>query len=229
MYILRSIIFTPLFLISNLLVPALGLPFLLSKKYVRYYVRFWSFVTISLAKYIAGIDYKIEEREKLPKNGGYVVACKHESAWETLVMHLLFDKAAYCYKKELGYIPIWGWFLPASENISIDRKAGASALKKLIKQAKDRAARGFKIIIFPEGTRVKHGTIGEIQSGVYALYKAGIDVYPVALNSGKFWARGSFFKHAGTIKIIYNDKIPEGLSKEEFNEMLKRGISKAQG
>jgi 1-acyl-sn-glycerol-3-phosphate acyltransferase len=192
--------------------------------------RLWAVGVIDyLAKYIAGINYIVSGTENIPPaNTGFVVASKHQSAWETMYYFLPFPRAAFAYKKELAYIPLWGWVHYYNQNIKIDRQAGASALKSLLKQAKQRAAEGRPIIIFPEGTRTKPAQTGHsYHSSIYALYNQGLTVVPVALNSGVFWPKNSLKKLKGTLKVQYLPEMPKGLKKDEFMKELESRIESA--
>jgi 1-acyl-sn-glycerol-3-phosphate acyltransferase len=157
-----------------------------------------------------------------------IVACKHQSAWDTFIFYLLARDPAYVMKKELMLIPVYGWLARKQRMIPIDRKAGAGALRGLLRAAEAALAERRQIIIFPQGTRVAPGASAPYQSGVAALYgRLGCPVVPVALNSGCFWPRRSFIKYPGRIVLELLPPIAPGLPKAKFMAELERGIETA--
>ncbi|MBU6338537.1 MAG: 1-acyl-sn-glycerol-3-phosphate acyltransferase [Rickettsiales bacterium] len=182
-----------------------------------------------MLKKLCGIDHKVLGLDKLPKEP-YIIACKHQSMWETIVMHLVMKRPVYAYKKELLKIPFYGWYIKIMSGIKVDRKGGASALKSLIKQTKEYLAKGQNIVIFPQGTRTPINASTKdypYQSGIAALYLAcNVKVVPAALNSGVFWPKkGS--KKKGTIVLELLDPISPGLAKQEFLLQLENKIELA--
>ncbi len=161
----------------------------------------WSKLVVIVLKYLCGIDYEVRGQENLPKDGGFIVACQHQSAWETMIMHLVFNRPVYAYKKELLKIPFYGWFLKRMSGIAIDRKGGAKALKSLIKDSEKYLNNNRQIIIFPQGTRVPVGASDAdypYQAGITAIYsKLKCKIVPAALNSGYFWNKNKFLKKKG--------------------------------
>jgi len=189
--------------------------------------RIWSIGVLWMLKKLCKIDYKIIGKKNILKEP-CIYACKHQSMWETVVMHLIIDRPVYAYKKELELIPFYGWFIKFMSGIKVDRKGGAKSLKSVIHQAKKYLARGQSVVICPQGTRVPVG--GSIdkypyQAGITALYNScDVKVIPVALNSGLFWPKGQIFKNRGTIVIEFLPAIEGGLKKEEFNKKLISAI-----
>ncbi len=184
----------------------------------------WCASILWLFKKIIGCDYRIEGFDNLPKEGGYVIASKHQSAWETIAPFTFLSKATFVYKKELGSIPFYGWYNKAVHNIKVDRKAGGAALKKVVLQATERVQEGYKVIIFPQGTRVRFDQPEvEYKPAIYAMYKAGLPIYPAALNSGNFWPKDGA-KKSGTIVMKFMPRISPGLSREDFMARLKACI-----
>jgi len=196
-----------------------------SSKLADHGAKMWTIANLWVLKKLCKIDYKIIGLENLPKNEPFIIACKHQSAWETIVMHLIVNRPAYVYKKELEMIPFYGWYLKVMSGIKLNRKGGASALKSLIKQSKDYLSRGQKIIIFPQGTRVPYGANCKkypYQIGISALYLAcNVKVVPAALNSGLYWPKHQIKKNAGTIIIKFLPPINTGLKKQEFMQKLE--------
>ncbi|NVK17073.1 MAG: 1-acyl-sn-glycerol-3-phosphate acyltransferase [Methylocystaceae bacterium] len=175
-------------------------------------------------RWITGIRYEVRGLENLPE-GGAIIACKHQSAWDTAIFVLLRLNTAYILKKELTKIPFYGWYVNRSGHISVDRSAGASALKDMVKDVKAALEKGRNVVIFPEGTRSNPGEPGDYQPGVAAIYtQTKQPVIPVALNSGLFWGRRSFLKKKGTIVMEIMPAIEPGLKRKEFMERLENTI-----
>jgi 1-acyl-sn-glycerol-3-phosphate acyltransferase len=218
---LRSIIFDASFYIISFVIMVIFLPLLLLPQGAIFWAgRFWVKVVMGLLKAIVGLSWRVEGVEHLPA-GACVIACKHESAWETLVFHLLLDRPAIALKRELTWIPVVNLYFKRMGMVAIDRGAGASALKSLIQGARRVMAEGRPLVIFPEGTRSVHGKPGHYQVGVAALYRdLNVPVIPVALNSGLFWGRRSLIKRPGVITWQFLPPIEPGLSRAEFMETL---------
>jgi 1-acyl-sn-glycerol-3-phosphate acyltransferase len=183
-----------------------------------------------LMRVIVGLRVEIRGREYMPK-GGAIVAAKHQSAWDTLAWHALLDDPAIVLKKELLFIPIYGLMCIKTRMIAIDRKGHASALKAMIRKARQAIAEGRAIVIFPQGTRVAAGTAvadAPYQPGVSALYRnVHAPTIPVALNSGLFWPRRSFRRYPGTIVLEFLEPIEPGLSRKAFDKILIERIENA--
>lgn len=178
-------------------------------------------------KHLAGVESKViglDNLEKVSSKGGFVVACKHQSAWETIVPYLYVPGTSYVYKKELGYIPFFGWYNVFLRNIAVDRKAGAKALKYVTEGVKRNADAGRGVMIYPEGTRALPGVKVKYKPAVYSIYKEGVRIIPAAVNSGHYWPRGNFLGKKGTMVFSYLEPMPEGLSKKEFMELLENRI-----
>jgi 1-acyl-sn-glycerol-3-phosphate acyltransferase len=226
---LRSLLFTVLINLWGAIIPIIYSPAFLTRntKLADHGAKVWSVGVLWLLKNICGIEYEIRGLKKLPKES-CIIASKHQSAWETVVMHLIFRHPVYVYKKELEKIPFYGWYLKVMSGIKLNRKGGASALKSLIKQAKNYLEKGQTVVLFPQGTRVPVGGLVEkypYQAGITALYLAcGVPVIPAALNSGKFWPKSGSGKKSGKIILEFLDPIEPGLSKQEFNQRLEREI-----
>lgn len=176
---------------------------------------------------IAGISVEFRGLENLPKEPA-LFACKHQSTWETTAFFSILPNAAIVVKKELGYIPVFGWYLLKMRELLVDRSAGASAIKKLVKSGRRAITDGRPIVIFPEGTRTAVGGKGQYQPGAYALYSMlGVQAVPVALNSGLFWPRRKFLKYPGKIVLEVLPPIPTGLDKKAFLRRLEKDIETA--
>ncbi len=192
--------------------------------------KYWSRTVIFLLKIILRIDCKMIDAENIPQEA-CIIACKHQSMWETIIFHLICEKVSYIYKKELLKIPLYGWYIKKMPSIQIDRNGGAKALKDMLKKTKRRLDENYKIIIFPQGTRVPVNSSAKdypYQVGVAAIYSScKVKVVPAALNSGQFWGKGMWIKKSGTIKIQFLKPIEAGLSKDEFMQKLENEIEAA--
>ena len=165
---------------------------------------------------IVGLDYEVRG-QKAALARPAIFAIKHQSAWETLAIHLLLDGAAIALKRELTQIPLFGWTLLHAGMIRIDRQGGPRALRGLVEGGRAALARGAPIVIFPEGTRVPPGEHRPYHPGVAALYRQlECPVVPVALNSGVFWPRRSFVKRPGRIVVEFLPPIEPGLERKAF-------------
>ena len=190
-----QIVTTPPFSVISLLTFPFG-PF------TRYrIIRYWALVNLWAVAHICGIRYRVIGAENIPA-GACVVLSKHQSAWETLAFQKILPPQVYVLKRELLWIPFFGWGLAMLSPVAIDRKAGIRALKQMLTQGADRLARGFWIIVFPEGTRIAPGARGTYQTGGAAIaVHAGVPVLPVAHDAGTCWRRHAFRKYPGIITV----------------------------
>jgi 1-acyl-sn-glycerol-3-phosphate acyltransferase len=225
---LRSAIFNVLFFAWSALVLGLSLPLgLVPRGAMRWSARRLTMGTLFMLRHIIGLTYEVRGDLSLLRQP-VIVACKHQSAWDTFIFYLLARDPAYVMKKELMLIPVYGWLARKQRMIPIDRKAGAGALRGLLRAAEAALAERRQIIIFPQGTRVAPGASAPYQSGVAALYgRLGCPVVPVALNSGCFWPRRSFIKYPGRIVLELLPPIAPGLPKAKFMAELERRIETA--
>jgi 1-acyl-sn-glycerol-3-phosphate acyltransferase len=176
---------------------------------------------------LVGLNYDIRGRDRLP-SGACIVAMKHQSAWDTVVIPLVLGDPAIVLKRELLLIPFFGWCLARVGSIAIDRKARAGAVRGMVGAARPIAAAGRQIVIFPEGTRVAPGDCRPYQPGVAALYRAlDLPVVPVAVNSGLFWGRRSFVKRPGRIVLELLEPLPVGWSRPRLMATLEERIETA--
>lgn len=225
---LRALLFSAAFFGWTFVYGIFALPFLPAPRPVALAVaRAWDRISMTLVRKIAGIDYEIRGREYMPRQPA-IIAVKHQSAFETLALpEILFDPL-FVVKRELFWIPLFGWYLARLGNIGIDRSAGPAALKAIVRQARTALGRGHSVIIFPEGTRVAPGKKRAYGPGVAALYAMlEAPVVPVALNSGVFWGRRRFWKRPGTVTIEFLPPIQPGLDRHEFMVMLEKRIETA--
>ena len=210
-----TLVFVPL---SLLLLP---LPFPLRFRIISR----WSAFNLWSLKVICGLDFEVTGTEHIPEQAG-IILCKHQSAWETLALQLVFPPQVWVLKRELLWIPIYGWGLAAMAPIAIDRAAGIRALRQIVAGGKDRLARGIWVVIFPEGTRVAPGKRGRYQPGGGMLAaETGCPVVPVAHNSGYFWPRNSLRKRPGTIRLVIGPVIDsKGKSADEITRQAEQWI-----
>lgn len=201
-----------------------------SKKIGDYGAKIWSQFSFYVLKKLCKIEYKIIGQENI-LNEPCIYACKHQSMWETVVMHLILNRPVYAYKKELEKIPFYGWFLKFMSGIGVDRKGGMKSLKNVISQAKFYLNKGQSVVIFPQGTRVPvGGSVKDFpyQAGITALYNScETKIVPVALNSGLYWSKHKILKNPGVIIIEFLPAINQGLSKDDFNKKLISAIEDA--
>ena len=224
----RSLLFLAVFFGSSALILVTALVLLpFPRRATQKCFQIWMRYMMWLLKVLVGLKYRVTGRENLP-DGPVILACKHQSAWEVGVFLILFSDPAYVLKKELLSIPVYGWLLRKTRMIAINRDEGASALKKMLRQARDVLANGRTVVIFPEGTRQAPDVKGTYHPGVAALYKnSNVPLVPVALNSGCFWGRRSIFKRPGTITLQFLPAIDKGLKARDFMKVLEARIETA--
>jgi len=226
--LIRSILFNVLFYLNTLVYLIVALPtFFMPYRAIIAVARSWGRTNLMLLRVVAGIDYEIRGREKIP-SGPLIVAAKHQSAWETFALLPLFDNPTFIMKRELQWIPIFGWFTIKGRMVPIDRSRGSAALMEMTERARQELADNRQLIIFPEGTRRPAGAEPRYKYGVALLYAGeGVPCVPIALNSGLFWPRRSIRRFPGTIVAEVLDPIPPGLAKDEFLARLQDEIEPA--
>jgi 1-acyl-sn-glycerol-3-phosphate acyltransferase len=161
----------------------------------------WSLLVLFLSKTILGIGWRIEGREHLPARPSVILA-KHQSAWETLAFQKIFPPQVHVLKRELLWIPFFGWGLALMSPIAIDRSRGAAALRSIARRGRERLEQGFWVVVFPEGTRVRPGERRDYHlGGAWLAAASGAPVVPVAHNAGLLWPRNAFLKRPGTVTV----------------------------
>ncbi|HCI52013.1 MAG TPA: 1-acyl-sn-glycerol-3-phosphate acyltransferase [Gallionella sp.] len=180
---------------------------------------------IWLVRVVCGIRHKVIGIEHIPPQP-CIVLCKHQSAWETLALQAIFPPQAWVLKRELLWIPFFGWGLAMTSPIAINRSDGKGAVKQLLKQGKARLAQGFFVVIFPEGTRIPYGQRGKYKvGGALLAASAGVPVIPVAHNAGRLWGRAAFIKKPGLITMSIGQPIETtGLKADEINARTESWI-----
>jgi 1-acyl-sn-glycerol-3-phosphate acyltransferase len=187
----------------------------------------WASTSLWLLRVIVGTGMEVRGRQHLP-TGAALVAGKHQSFWETFAILPLLADPAMVLKRELTWIPLFGWFALKFRMIAVERTAGAAALKKLVARARREVAAGRQIVIMPEGTRRAPDDPPDYKPGAAALYTAlDVPCVPFALNAGLYWPRRKFLRYPGTIIIEFLPSIPPGLSRREFQPRLEAAIESA--
>jgi 1-acyl-sn-glycerol-3-phosphate acyltransferase len=226
--IVRSVIFNVLFYVALVVYLVAALPtLLLPPRYVLAVARAWARTNLWLLRVVCDIKADFRGLERIPR-GGAIIASKHQSMWETFALLPYVDDPTFILKRELMWIPLFGWCLWKAEMIPVDRGARGPALAAMTERAKAEVRRGRQIIIFPEGTRRPPGAEPQYKFGVAHLYaETGVPCVPVALNSGLFWPRRSFRRFPGTIVVQVCEPIAPGLDKSVFIARLQEVIETA--
>jgi 1-acyl-sn-glycerol-3-phosphate acyltransferase len=226
MVLIRSLIFFLLQLVITPVFAALALLTFPFPALVRYrFISHWALMMIWLLRAVCGIRMEVRGAQNIPQQP-CVVLCKHQSAWETIALQKVFPPQVWVLKRELLWLPFFGWGLALTSPIAIDRSEGREAVKQLLKQGKDRLARGFCVVIFPEGTRIPYGQRGKYKiGGALLAASSGAPTVPVAHNAGKLWGRRAFVKRPGVITMSIGAPIdPAGLKAEEINRRAEAWI-----
>jgi 1-acyl-sn-glycerol-3-phosphate acyltransferase len=161
----------------------------------------WSRLMVWAAEHICGIRYRVLGRSNVPRTP-CVILSNHQSAWETLAFQVIFPPQVWVVKRELLWVPFFGWGLAMLKPIAIDRGSGTGALRQMLEQGRDRLARGFSIVVFPQGTRAPPGTRGTYHpGGAWLAKQTGACIVPVAHNAGRCWPRQALLKRPGLITV----------------------------
>lgn len=219
LFLLGQIITAPIFT----LVAFIALPFNPVTRNVL--ISGWARSMIWWLRITCNIRHEVTGLENLPKSPSIILS-KHQSAWETLAFQAIFPTQVYVLKRELLWIPIFGWGLAMSSPIAIDRSAGREALKKLVTSGAARLKKGLWVVIFPEGTRKAPGEKGKYQiGGAWLATHTQTQVVPVAHNAGRYWAKNSFIKKPGVIKLHIGKPIQTaGLKADALNQQVEQWI-----
>jgi 1-acyl-sn-glycerol-3-phosphate acyltransferase len=209
----RSALFAVWFFFGTFLATVVGSPvLLLPQERVMRYAQGWARLMLFGLRIICGVRYVITGEEHLPKDGPFLIASMHQSAFDTIVWIAYAPRFTYVLKRELTRIPFFNMFLTKTGMIAVDRHAGAAAMRTLLRAADDARRTERQIVIFPEGTRVAPGEVGELMPGVAAIAtRTGLPVIPVVTDSGYRWGRRSFLKHPGVIHVAVQPPLPAGL------------------
>lgn len=228
MLVFRSLLFNLVFYINLVLFLVLGFWFMFTpRSWSMAALQTWARVSLWWMKLITGTTMEIRGGEHIPPAGG-LLAGKHQSAWDIFALLPLLADPALVLKRELTFIPVFGWFCLKFKMISVDRSAGPSALKKMIADAKLAIAMKRQVLIFPEGTRMAPDAQPDYKPGAAALYtQLGVPCTPFALNSGLYWPRRQFIRRPGTIIVEFLPPIEAGLARKEFSSRLQKAIEDA--
>ncbi len=225
--IIRSLIFGIIFPTYTMLYSFICL--LVSPLPLRYRhrtVMFYTNSVIWLLKVICHVNYRIEGLENIPRDKPGIIMSKHQSAWETFYLPGHFNQTAIILKRELAWVPFFGWGLWVTDPIVINRSDRSNAMSQVIRQGKKYLAAGRWILVFPEGTRIPTGQVGHYRIGGARLsVETGYPILPVAHNAGRYWARKQFMKYPGTIHLVFGPIIePQGRTPEEVLQLTKDWI-----
>jgi 1-acyl-sn-glycerol-3-phosphate acyltransferase len=226
MVFIRSLVF---FLLQLVVTPLYALIAILTFPFppiTRYrIISGWALIMLWLLRVLCGIRMEVRGAENIPKSP-CVVLCKHQSAWETIALQKVFPPQVWVLKRELLWLPFFGWGLAMTSPIAIKRSQGKEAIKQLLRQGKQRLEQGFCVVIFPEGTRIPYGQRGKYKiGGALLAASSGTPAVPVAHNAGRLWGRQSFLKYPGVISMSIGAPInPAGLKAEEINRLAEEWI-----
>ena len=222
--LLKIFLFNFIFYFSILFFGLLLLPILISRKLTRKTVRIWSKCIIFFLTKVLNIKI-VFKNNYLKDKEGQVIAANHQSAFDTIFFLAAFDKTIYIIKKELIFIPVYGWYAMRLGNIYIDRKKKIESIKKISRNIVNLVKKDYKIVIFPEGTRQEPKKIGAIKPGVFLIQdRVKRPIFPVYIDSGETWPRNSFKIKKKNIFIKSLKPIPYGLTKKKFKETLKKSF-----
>jgi len=227
MVLLRSIFFYCGLTLSTLVFVPLGILIYPLPLALRFrIISKWAVFNLYWLRLCCNLSHEIKGLENIPKDGVAIIMCKHQSAWETLALQQFFPPQVWVLKRELLWIPIYGWGLASMEPIAIDRGSATKALRQIVEQGCRRLTQGLWVVIFPEGTRTPAGSRQKYQPGGGMLAsKSEYPVIPVAHNSGYFWPRNSIRKWPGTISMVIGPAIEtKGKSAKEITRETEEWI-----
>ena len=226
MLLMRSVLFAAGMTLLSVPFSAAALLALLIPYRLRYaLVSQWTHWNLWWLDKTCALNHVVHGEENIPAQAS-IILCKHESAWETLALQRYFRPQVWVLKRELLWIPFFGWGLATLRPIAIDRRSGRAALDQILAQGRARLADGCWVVIFPEGTRVAPGARRRYGSGGAMLAaKTGTPVVPVAHNAGDYWPRNGFIKRPGTIELAIGPPIDStGRSASEINALAEQWI-----
>ena len=225
---LRSLVYNVLFYVLLVFWNVVAIPtFLMPRRAFMAVAKTWARSSVWLMRVICNTKVEVRGLEKIPQ-GPLIVASKHQSMWETFALMPFFDAPLFIYKRELAWIPFFGWYLMKSGMIGVDRSGGLRSLMEMARRAPKEIRSGRQLIIFPEGTRRPVGAPPDYMTGVGQIYtSSGVPCQPVALNSGLFWPRRTFMRYPGTLVVEFLDPLPAGLNRKEFTVRISTVIEAA--
>jgi 1-acyl-sn-glycerol-3-phosphate acyltransferase len=225
---LRSLAYNVLFYMLLVFWNVVAIPtFLMPRRAFMAVAKNWARSSVWLMRVVCNTRMEVRGLEKIPE-GPLIVASKHQSMWETFALMQFFDAPLFIYKRELAWIPFFGWYLMKSGMIGVDRGGGMRSLMEMARRAPKEIRSGRQLIIFPEGTRTPVGAPPNYMTGVGQIYtSSGVPCQPVALNSGLFWPRRTFMRYPGTLVVEFLDPLPAGLTRKEFIARIATEIEAA--
>lgn len=225
---MRSLAFQVLFYAQLVVFLLAAIPtFLMPRAAILSVARSWARCNVRLLRIVCNTRVEYRGLEKIP-GGPLIAAAKHQSMWETFALLQFFDDPLYILKRELMWIPFFGWYLRKCGMIGIDRAAGGRALITMARRAGAEIRNGRQLIIFPEGTRRPVDAPPSYKTGISQIYvDSGVPCIPVALNSGLFWPRRTFLRYPGTLVVEFLDPLPSGLTRREFVAQVSSAIETA--
>ncbi len=226
MLAIRSLLFNLIMLVTVTLYASLAMLTFPLPPLARYRViRQWGRFMIWLLRRLCSLDYRVEGREHLPK-GPAIIISKHQSTWETLAYQQIFPPQVWVLKRELLWVPFFGWGLAMTQPIAIARGSGRRAIEQIVQQGRQRLDTGRWVVVFPEGTRVAPGQQRRYGLGGAVLAsETGYPVVPVAHNAGSYWPRRGFVKKPGTIRVVIGPAIEtHGKTPEQINAQAQEWI-----
>ena len=225
MIAIRSFLFVALFYLWTAFVAIGFTPMLIGpRRWIWAMFHFWGRGNVVLLRVVCGIKVEVRGRQYIP-TGAALVAPKHQCMFDVFAQFTWLPASAFVMKKELAWIPWFGWYARKAGAIVIDREGGSKTVRQVVREGVERFSRGSQVVIFPEGTRVAPGAPPDYKPGIAALYRElNVTVYPVATNSGVHWPAHGFLRHPGTIVFEYLEPIPPGLKRAEFMRILEERI-----
>ena len=227
---IKSVLFLPILWTESLFIFIVMLPALFMGRKQAYIMPVWWTKTVRWSLRFVGIKIKVEGLENLPKEQGYIVAAKHQSAMETLLFHTMVPNVFYIFKRSLLCIPLAGLYALKTGCIPIDRGGGAKTMRLMLNKTQKNLKKGLNLVIFPEGTRTKPGEkSSEYHPGIAFLYDhCKVPVVPVALNTGVYWPKNKVMKYPGTVSVHFLPPIQPGMEKRAFLKKLQDTIEAEQ-
>jgi len=224
----RSLLYVALFYIWSVFWVLLISPLMLApRRWIIRSWRIWSLVLMWLLRVVCDIRVELRGAQHIPK-GAALIAPKHQCMLDVFAQFAWLPDSCFVTKKELMWIPFFGWYAAKGRMIVIDRAGHAKTLRKMIVDARERFAQGRQLVIFPEGTRGEPGVPGDYKPGIAALYRElDVPVHPVATNAGVHWPAHGFKRRPGTIVFEYLEPIPPGLKRADFMRVLEERIETA--